>query len=67
MSAFGQEIFLASEARGPLTEPAYLSALAACRRLARAEGIDAVMDRHQLDAIAAPTTGPGAQTGFGVG
>jgi len=28
------------------------------RRLARAEGIDAVMDQHNLDALVAPTGGP---------
>ena len=47
-----------AQAKGPLTEPAYRAALEKCRRLARAEGIDAVMDRHQFDAIVAPTTGP---------
>ena len=29
-----------------------------CRRLARAEGIDAVLRRHRLDALVAPTNGP---------
>jgi amidase len=62
MPYFGQEIFLESEGRGPLTEKAYLDAVQTCRRLARAEGIDALMDRHQLDAIAAPTTGPAHKT-----
>jgi amidase len=41
-----------------LTEGAYLEALANCRRLMRAEGIDAVMDQQRLDALVAPTTGP---------
>ena len=36
----------------------YLDALATCRRLARTEGIDAVMARHKLDALVAPTEGP---------
>ena len=57
MLYFGQERFRAASAAGPLTSPAYLDALAACRRLARAEGIDAVMDRFGLDALAAPTAG----------
>ncbi|MEW6304811.1 MAG: amidase, partial [Verrucomicrobiota bacterium] len=55
MPWFGQENFLRAEAKGPLTEKAYLDAVAACRRLARDEGIDAVMNEHRLDAILAPT------------
>jgi amidase len=55
---FGQENFLAAQAKGPLTEPAYLEALATCRKFAREEGIDAVMNEHRLDALVAPTTGP---------
>jgi len=58
MPYFGQEVFLQSEAKGPLTEKAYLEALEACRRLSRTEGIDAVMDAHKLDALVAPTDGP---------
>ena len=58
MPFFGQELFLRAEAKGPLTEKAYLDALAKNHRLARAEGIDAVMDPHHLDAIIALTTGP---------
>lgn len=61
---FGQEHLIAAEAKGPLTEKAYLEALATCRRLARDEGIDAVMDKHQLDALIAPTTGPAHVTDF---
>jgi amidase len=55
---FGQEELLKSEAKGPLTEKAYLDALAKCRRLATTEGIDAVMDKDRLDAIIAPTSTP---------
>jgi amidase len=58
MPYFGQELFLKAEAKGPLSEPAYLKALETCRRLSRGEGIDAVMNRHQLDALVAPTGGP---------
>ena len=58
MPFFGQEILLQSQAKGPLTEKAYLDALERCRRLSRAEGIDATMDKHRLDALIAPTTGP---------
>jgi amidase len=58
MPYFGQDIFLKSQAKGPLTEKAYLDAVAKNYQLARTEGIDAVMDKHQLDAIVAPTGGP---------
>ncbi len=55
---FGQEIFELSEEKGPLTDRAYRDALATAHRLSRDEGIDAVMNEHQLDAIIAPTGGP---------
>jgi amidase len=58
MPYFGQELFLKAEAKGPLTTPAYRDALEKNQRLARAEGIDAVMDQHRLDALVAPTGGP---------
>jgi amidase len=41
-----------------LTSPDYLQALKKSRRLARDEGIDAVMSTNRLDAIIAPTGGP---------
>jgi amidase len=47
-----------SQAKGPLTEPAYLEARAKCWRMTREELIDAVMDEHRLDAMIAITTGP---------
>ena len=55
---FGQDIMAHCEARGPLTDKVYLDALAKNHRLARQEGIDAVMDQHKLDALIAPTAGP---------
>lgn len=58
MPYFGQELVTQANQRGPLTEPAYLTALARNRRLAGAEGIDAVMSRYRLDALVAPTGGP---------
>ncbi len=62
MPFFGQELFLKAQDKGPLTTPAYLEALEKCRRLSRAEGIDAVMDQHTLDALVAPTGGPAWNT-----
>jgi amidase len=58
MPYFGQELFVRSEAKGPLTDPAYLKALRESKTLSRAQGIDAVMTRHRLDALVAPTGGP---------
>jgi amidase len=58
MPYFDQEICESAEKKGPLTENAYIEALAHCRRLAREEGIDAVVQKHKLDAIVAPTNGP---------
>jgi len=49
---------LAAQKKGPLTQKTYLNALAACRRLARAEGIDATLQEHNLHAIVAPTGQP---------
>ena len=58
MPYFGQEIFEKAEAKGPLTEKAYLDALEKDLRLTRQEGIDKTMDEHRLDALVAPTSGP---------
>src|SRR5437016_5130410 len=55
---FGQETLAEAEAKGPLTDQAYLDARTQCLKWARQDGIDAAMDKHQLDAIIAPTTGP---------
>jgi len=58
LALFGQEHLIAADARGPLTDAAYQSARLTCLRLARRDGIDAVLARHRLDALIAPTTGP---------
>jgi len=55
---FGQDLFVKAEAKGPLTEKAYLEAIEKNHQLARTEGIDATMDKFHLDAIVAPTGGP---------
>lgn len=61
---FGQEILIEAEGKGPLTESRYLEILTATRQSARQDGLDAVMEKHQLDAIVAPTTGPAHVTDF---
>jgi amidase len=58
MPYFGQELFLQAQEKGPLTSPAYRKALAKNHRLSRTLGIDAVMKKHKLDALVAPTGGP---------
>jgi amidase len=54
---FDQERFEEAEQRGPLTDPAYLEALALCRRLARTEGLDPAFDDQKLDALVMFTRG----------
>lgn len=58
MLYFGQEILILAEAKGPLTDAAYLEAKVKSAKWARTDGINAVMDKHELDALIAPTTGP---------
>ena len=72
MRFFGQELVEQANAKGPLTDEAYLKARANCLRLTRAEGMDAVMDKNSLDALISPTGMPawitdpvfGEYTGF---
>jgi len=58
MPYFGQDLFIKAEAKGPLSSKEYTDALDKTRRLARTEGIDAVMNKFRLDAVVAPTGGP---------
>lgn len=55
---FGQEIFLLAEETPGLSDAAYVEAKAEARRLGREEGIDAVLDEYELDALVAPTGSP---------
>jgi amidase len=58
LAYFGQEILLQAEAKGALTDKAYLEARSKCIRYTRTEGIDAMMNEHRLDALVALTSGP---------
>jgi amidase len=58
MPFFGQELLISAQKKGPLTTPAYRTARARCRALAREQGVDLVMRQHRLDAIVAPTGSP---------
>ncbi len=58
MPWFKQENFLKAQAKGPLTEDAYLNALARCKKGSRDDGMDAVLKKNQLDAIFCSGGGP---------
>ncbi|MGN6247983.1 MAG: amidase [Ginsengibacter sp.] len=62
MPYFNQELFLQAEAKGSLTDPEYKEALERNHRMTREEGIDAVMDKYNLDAIVSPTDSPAWMT-----
>ncbi len=51
-------VLVAGDSRLHLRDPAYLQALRDSKRLSRREGILAVMNEHNLDAIFAPTGQP---------
>lgn len=58
LAVFGQDVLESADKKGPLTEKAYLDALEKNLRLSRAEGIDAALREHRLEALIAPTSGP---------
>lgn len=55
LTYFGQDLMQKAQAKGPLTDPKYVKALAACRRLSRAQGIDFTLKKFRLDGLVAPT------------
>ena len=57
MPFFGQDLMTMAAKKGPLTSEDYQRRFARYRRQA-IDGIDAVMTKHQLDALVAPTGGP---------
>jgi amidase len=64
MPWFGQDLFEQAEAKGPLSDKAYMDALEKSKRLAGPEGIDAALAKDKLDALLAPTLGPAWTTDF---
>ena len=58
MPFFAQEIFEQANAKGPLTEPAYIIARDKARKLAGPQGIDTALKAQQLDALVAPAMSP---------
>lgn len=58
MPIFGQEIFDQAQAKGPLTDVAYVKARENARRMAGKEGLLAALDKDHLDAVIAPSMSP---------
>jgi amidase len=67
MPWFGQQLFEQAQAEGPLTDKAYLDALAKAKQLAGPEGIDAALAKDHLDALLAPSWGPAFVTDLVLG
>ena len=63
MPHFGQDILLAAQAKGPLTDDEYRQALETSRSIART-GIDTAIADHDLDALIAPTNAPAWLTDY---
>lgn len=55
---FGQEILTHAESYGAHMRDAYRKSAAWCKRKSQREGIDATIQRHQLDAIIVPSGSP---------
>jgi len=62
LSYFNQKYLELASAKGDLTSESYQKALTAMLEGSRKNGIDKVMDQHQLDAIMAPTGAPAWKT-----
>ena len=58
MPYFLQELMLQAQAKGPLSEEEYVQARQECLRVARTEGLDAVLADNHLDALIGPSGGP---------
>jgi amidase len=57
LALFGQELLRRSLAKGELSDEAYRKARESCLAATRADGIDAVIAEHRLDAIVTLTSG----------
>jgi amidase len=57
MPWFGQDLFERAQAKGPLTDQAYLDARDAARRIA-SDGLTHALERNRLDALIAPAESP---------
>jgi amidase len=57
LQIFGQELFTQSQAKGDLTDKAYIDALANVHKQTREDGIDKLLADNKLDAFVGPTAG----------
>ena len=64
MPYFGQENLIKAQEKGDLNSKPYKDAIEKCRRLSRAEGIDAALNKYRLDAIFSITDGPAWLTDY---
>ncbi|HBQ58774.1 MAG TPA: amidase [Balneolaceae bacterium] len=62
MRYFDHDLLIQSSEKGSLDSDEYQDALERMLRITREEGIDRVMDEHELDAIIGPTGGPAWKT-----
>jgi amidase len=62
MPWFAQELFEQAQAKGPLTDAAYVKARDDARRLAGKDGLLAALDKDRLDAVIAPSMSPAWRT-----
>jgi amidase len=58
MPLFGQELFERAQSKGPLTDKAYVDALAAIRRRVGPDGLLGAIAREKLGAVVTVSTGP---------
>ncbi|MEO6155710.1 MAG: amidase [Thermomonas sp.] len=58
MPWFGQEIFEEANAKGPLTDAAYIAARNKARKLAGPDGIMVALKKQNLDVLVAPSMSP---------
>jgi amidase len=61
MPWFGQDLFERAVKKTELSDPEYLAAVSRLQRWGRAEGIDAILAQHGVDAIVAPTNAPASR------
>ena len=64
MPYFGQDQMLKAETKGDINSRAYADLVARLNRIARQDGIDAILSKRNLDALIAPTDGPAWLTDY---
>jgi len=62
MKYFAQELFEMAQEKGEITDKTYLDALAKAKLFTQKQGIDALLNKHKLDLIIAPSTSPAWKT-----